>query len=66
MPPVLIKAFFLMAITLLVSPVYAGIIGTYKGGFESRRLSISVELRCDGSGLCEDDQIETSEGQSAS
>lgn len=55
-----------MAITLLVSPVYAGIIGTYKGGFESRRMSISVELRCDGSGLCEDDQIETSEGQSAS
>lgn len=61
-----LKALLCVAITLLVSPIYAGIIGTYKGGFESRRLSISVELRCDGSGLCEDEQIGTSDGQSAS
>ncbi len=66
MRPTFIKVVFCMAITLLVSPSYAGILGTYKGGFESRRLSISVELRCDGSGLCEDDQTVTSDGQSAS
>lgn len=65
MRPTFIKVFFYIAITLLVSPVYAAIIGTYKGGFESRRLSISVELRCDESGLCEDDQIGTSDGQSS-
>lgn len=62
----LLRAFLCIAISLQVSPASAGIVGTYKGGFESRRLGISVELRCDGSGLCEDTQIETSDGQSSS
>lgn len=66
MQPAFIKAIFCMAISLLASPIYAGIIGTYKGGFESRLLNISVELRCDGSGLCKDEQIGTGDGQSTS
>lgn len=66
MRTVLLKALLCISITLQVSPTFAEIVGTYKGGFEAHRLGITVELRCDGSGLCDDTRIESSDGQATS